>query len=123
MNSQAKSYIKSLIHELNGINTEIKTLKSRVKSLNSRKKTVEKDILEFLEKNEQPGVKLNNLAFYQEKKIKRKVKNKSDKRNDCLAVLTNLGIENSQEAYNSILSAMRGGVEEQNSLRIKKLKR
>jgi len=123
MNEQSKSFIKSLIDEINGIDKEIKTLKLRVKGLNSRRKTVEKQILEFLEQNEQPGVKYKNLAFYQETKARRKIKKKADKRNDCMAVLNSLGIQNSESAYRAIENAMRGYIQEENSLTIKKIRR
>lgn len=123
MNEQSKSFIKSLIDEINGIDKEIKTLKLRVKGLNSRRKTVEKQILEFLEQNEQPGVKYKNLAFYQETKARRKIKKKADKRNDCMNVLNSLGIQNSESAYRAIENAMRGYVREENALTIKKIRR
>tara|TARA_A100000164_G_C21757933_1_gene700182 strand:- start:100 stop:471 length:372 start_codon:yes stop_codon:yes gene_type:complete len=123
MNEQSKSFIKSLIDEINGIDKEIKTLKLRVKGLNSRRKTVEKQILEFLEQNEQPGVKYKNLAFYQETKARRKIKKKADKRNDCMNVLNSLGIQNSESAYRAIENAMRGNVREENALTIKKIRR
>lgn len=103
--------IRQDVIEFKNLDTEIKRLRKDVKLLKAQKDACEKRILEYLEVNEQPGVKMNGTVIMAQERPKRKYQKKTDKINRGEDVLKKYGIHESKEALNELLEAMRGSPE------------
>jgi len=111
--------IRSEMKELKEVNTEIKRLAITLKMLRERKKGLEDDIIEYLERTGQPGIKYEDLIVLAGEKKCREKKKKEEKELDVLTILEDHGIRNSRETYLEILEAMRGEQKIAPSLKIK----
>ena len=111
--------IRSEMKELKEVNTEIKRLAISLKMLRERKKGLEDDIIEYLERTGQPGIKYEDLIVLSGEKKCREKKKKEEKELDVLTILEDKGIRNSRETYLEILEAMRGEQKITPSLKIK----
>ena len=111
--------IRSEMKELKEVNTEIKRLAISLKNLRERKKGLEDDIIEYLERTGQPGIKYEDLIVLAGEKKCREKKKKEEKELDVLTILEDKGIRNSRETYLEILEAMRGEQKIAPSLKIK----
>lgn len=115
--------LKASLQELDRIDVEIKRLTTTLKKLRKQKKTVEGNVLSFLQEQNQPGVKYNNNAIVIEKKETKKRKKKDEKHNDIMNVLVTYGVHNPEEAYKKILEANSGNVEVVDKLKVTKIKK
>lgn len=113
--------IKGNINELDNINQEIKRISTQLKSLRKRKKLLENTIVEYLNNNEQNGVKYNNNAIFIKKKTKKKQKKKTQQKNDMLNILRQYNIPNPEQVLNQINNAKVEDVEEIDKLHIQKI--
>jgi hypothetical protein len=111
--------IRSEMKELKEVNTEIKRLAISLKNLRERKKGLEDDIIEYLNRTGQPGIKYEDLIVLAGEKKCRDKKKKEEKELDVLTILEDKGIRNSRETYLEILEAMRGEQKIAPSLKIK----
>ena len=111
--------IRSEMKELKEVNTEIKRLAISLKMLRERKKGLEEDIIEYLNRTGQPGIKYEDLIVLAGEKKCREKKKKEEKELDVLTILEDHGIRNSRETYLEILEAMRGEQKTAPSLKIK----
>ena len=111
--------IRSEMKELKEVNTEIKRLAISLKMLRERKKGLEDDIIEYLNRTGQPGIKYEDLIVLAGEKKCRDKKKKEEKELDVLTILEDKGIRNSRETYLEILEAMRGEQKLAPSLKIK----
>jgi hypothetical protein len=111
--------IRSEMKELKEVNTEIKRLAISLKMLRERKKGLEEDIIEYLNRTGQPGIKYEDLIVLAGEKKCREKKKKEEKELDVLTILEDHGIRNSRETYLEILEAMRGEQKIAPSLKIK----
>ena len=111
--------IRSEMKELKEVNTEIKRLAISLKMLRERKKGLEDDIIEYLNRTGQPGIKYEDLIVLAGEKKCREKKKKEEKELDVLTILEDHGIRNSRETYLEILEAMRGEQKVAPSLKIK----
>jgi hypothetical protein len=111
--------IRSEMKELKEVNTEIKRLAISLKMLRERKKGLEDDIIEYLNRTGQPGIKYEDLIVLAGEKKCRDKKKKEEKELDVLTILEDKGIRNSRETYLEILEAMRGEQKIAPSLKIK----
>ena len=111
--------IRSEMKELKEVNAEIKRLAISLKMLRDRKKGLEEDIIEYLNRTGQPGIKYEDLIVLAGEKKCRDKKKKEEKELDVLTILEDKGIRNSRETYLEILEAMRGEQKIAPSLKIK----
>ena len=111
--------IRSEMKELKEVNTEIKRLAISLKMLRDRKKGLEEDIIEYLNRTGQPGIKYEDLIVLAGEKKCRDKKKKEEKELDVLTILEDRGVRNSRETYLEILEAMRGEQKLAPSLKIK----
>ena len=111
--------IRSEMKELKEVNTEIKRLAISLKMLRERKKGLEEDIIEYLNRTGQPGIKYEDLIVLAGEKKCREKKKKEEKELDVLTILEDRGVRNSRETYLEILEAMRGEQKIAPSLKIK----
>lgn len=108
------------IEELNGLKSEIKSLRKRISFLNNQKKDVELYICNYI-KNENPnGLKYNNITLKTETSMKRHRKRKDDQQKDAETVLRNYGIRDPETVLQYVLDARRGSESETDKLVIKK---
>lgn len=113
--------IRSYVEELSTINKEIKMNNSRNRILRKRVKELEKNITEYLKNKGQNGLKYNGKAIILEKKDKRLRKNKKNKEEDLINLLSDLGVSDPMEAYKRVIEVQKGDSIENFSLKIKNL--
>ncbi len=106
------------VTELKELDIELKNLRKRMKDLKTQKQGCEQRIIEYLNVNDQPGLRMNGTVIIAKEKNTRRYQKASDKKERGLSVLEKYGIDNSQEALNEILEAMRGSPEITPSLKI-----
>ena len=109
--------IKSVMQNLYDINTELSRHQKQGQELRKRKKELEKQVLDWIQQNDQPGVKYKNMAFVAEKKKTHKKMKKSEKHDKLANTLKNAGVNN-HGLVSSILESMKGEEEEKSVLRI-----
>ena len=102
------SEIKGLISELGDITTEIKRLNTQRRKLNARKKQIESVIVNFLEKNNEIGVKYRGTAIVAKASSRRGRRKKKDKEEDGKAVLRKYGINNGDIIAKEFIEAIKG---------------
>ena len=75
-----------------------------------KKKALEKEVLAFLDKKDQAGVKYRGTAALTKTKNHRPRRKEKDKERDGKAILEKYGIVNSGKVYEEIARAMKGDV-------------
>lgn len=110
--------IRGGIKELQSIDQELKRLNAQRRKLTTRKKQIEQNVLQFLQKSDQPGVKYKGTAAISREKNHRPRRKEVDKERDGRAVLEKYGIMNSSKVYEEIASAMKGQAVTTKTLRI-----
>ena len=113
--------IKGYVEELNNLNEEIKRNNTLNKNLKTRVKELELNIADYLRSKDQTGVKYNGQAIILESKEKHLVKKKKDKEHDVMLFLKNLGVSNTEKAYEELQKVQRGNVVEHQKLKVKML--
>ena len=114
--------IRNYIDEIKNLNIELKRLNKASAIIRKNIKDVEKNIIDYLEKKEQPGVKYQDFAVVVENKTKHVSKKKKDIEEDSLRILEQYGISNPKSVLNEILHARKGEEVDNKKLKIKKLK-
>lgn len=114
--------IRNYIDEIKNLNIELKRLNKASAIIRKNIKDVEKNIIDYLDQKEQPGVKYQDFAVIVENKTKHTSKKKKDIEEDSLRILEEYGISNPQSALKEILEARRGEEVDNKKLKIKKIK-
>lgn len=115
--------IKGNVTELQEIDIEIKRLSQSLKQLRERKKLLEKKIIAFLDSNDQPGVKYNNVALVIEEKNKCVRKKPDQKKQDCIDILKKYGLnKNADELMVELSFAMKGYSKKEKKIKMRKIK-
>jgi len=114
--------IVNYINELQSINVAITKNNKENATLRKRAKQLEKDITEYLEAKDQPGVKFQNMAIVVEKKPKWTTKKKKDTEEDSLRVLEDYGVSDPKAALDELARVRKGDEFEAKKIKIKKLK-
>ena len=118
-----KMSIQGKVNELNSIKNELTILSKRGKALRIKKKEIEKEINDYLEAKDQPGLKYQGTAIIRETKTVRKPKKKLDQKYDALDILEKYGISNAEEVLKELADSKRGSPEETSKLKIKSYKK
>lgn len=114
--------IISDMRELKKINTELKRYSIVLKQLRDRKKTIEKNILTYLQSSQQTGIKLGDVVAVQKDKKTHERKTKDEKKGDVIKLLENRGIRNADGLYQELLETMKGKEELVPVLKVKEHK-
>jgi hypothetical protein len=114
--------IQGKVNEFNSIKNELKSLRQQGSALRKRAQIIEKEIEEYLDAKDQPGLKYKGTAIIREIATKRRVKKKEDARLDVIGVLESKGVESPEKVYDEIMDARRGSPTEQRKLKFKKIK-
>lgn len=104
--------------ELSNLNDEIKRRQKELRSLRKQKESCETRVLDYLDANEQPGIKFRGMTIIAEERRKRRYRKKQDKISNGEIVLQKYGISNTREALDELLESMRGSPEPNTKLRI-----
>lgn len=104
----SKSKVVGELKELKNVIHEIKRKNVEMKLLRIKKKELEENIMEFLRLEEQPGVKFEDIVVLSKERTTCKKLKKTEKEENAIVVLENLGISNPKEALTSILDSMKG---------------
>ena len=115
--------IVSFINELQSINIAIAKNNKDNALLRKRAKNIEKQITQYLEAKEQPGVKFQDKAIIVDKKPKWTYKSKKDTEEDSLKILEDHGISNPKEILQELFYARKGNEIETTKIKIKKIKK
>lgn len=115
------STITSVVNELNNIMEELKIVRKRLRELNTRKAFLEKEIVDFCEEKEQPGLKYKGTTILAEEREKHLYKSKKDKMKDASEVLSKYDIDNPQDVLKELMEAMKGEAVEEKKIKIKKI--
>ena len=100
--------IQSNMRELKAINSEIKRLRSELKVFVNKKKQIESAIKEYLYRNEQPGIKYQDLVVLASEKKQRQRKTKEERNQEIANILESYGVRNTEDALLDISDALRG---------------
>jgi len=116
--------IKSLMTELTGIKTEIKTRRSELSKILEREKEIKSQISSFLKEKNQAGVKdtVQGVAIITEKVSKIVPKKKKDSKIDALNVLRHyMDDSKAQKIFNEIEESRKGDKVDKEVLKIIKI--
>jgi hypothetical protein len=100
--------IPSKLKELESINQEIKRLNINKKKIMTRKKELEEFVIEYLEKNEQKGIRYKGTLIMTSEKTTRPRKKDLEKKSDCEKILKKYGITNCNTILGELNNAMKG---------------
>lgn len=101
--------IRATLEELKGIAGEIFTLNKRIKELRARKKELDQKVVDYLESNDKPGVRLDNIVFLAAEKNSRLRRKKGEIQKATSEVLKKHGIQDNLEEIIEELEASRKG--------------
>lgn len=102
------SNVREDLKELSKIYETIKKLMNEIKDLRDRKKTIEQNLLEYLQKTEEVGLRYESFIFFpKDKKIRKKLK-KKEREETAIRVLEDYGVDQPKEAYEKLLESMKG---------------
>lgn len=110
------------VKELKDIDIEIKRYNKIIYDLKTRKKILEKNITEFLEERDEPGLKYNGIAILKKEGETRKRKNKNEKIVDGMGVLQKYGVNDPEKIVTEIIEAIRGDPSKMTKLHMEKIK-
>lgn len=114
--------IQNYIDELKNLNIELKRLNKASAIIRKNIKESEKNIIEYLNEKDQPGVKYQDFAIVLENSQKRVTKKKKDIEEDSIRVLEEYGLSNPKSVLEKILEARKGEEIDSQKIKIKKLK-
>jgi hypothetical protein len=114
------SQIVSELNQLKEIDKELKRLSGLSRELKKKKTIIEGRVLAYLQKTKRDGVKTQDIVVLAKEKISRPTKPKEIKEQDVQAVLHRAGVQNTEQAYQEILEAMKGEELKKQALVLKK---
>jgi hypothetical protein len=113
--------VKGDVQEIAEIDLELKRLNSRARELRRLRKIATERIVEFLEEQDQPGVKYQGTAVVLNNQVRRGVKPAKDREADAIDVLRNHGIDNAREVLEELLEARKGAEVANRKITIKRI--
>lgn len=112
--------IRATLEELKGIAQEIYSLNKRLKELRLRKKECDKLVVDYLEANDKPGLKLDNIIFMAADKSTRARKKKDEVIRDSVDVLKRHGVSGDPaQILEELIEARRGETSKTSVLKMK----
>ena len=111
--------IQTLIEEVSRIDIERKRIRDSDRRLVERKRLLERQIYEYLDKTNTPGIRYKGKQYTLDVKTNRNRLNKSEKQQIGKNILNKYGIHNSDDIINEILDSLKG---EQTTKRVLKVK-
>jgi cation transport regulator ChaC len=87
------SEIRATLEELKSISQEVYNLNKKLKEYRLRKKELEVKVVEYLETNDKPGLRLDNIVFLATEKNTRSRKKKTEVVKDTVEILKRHGVQ------------------------------
>lgn len=115
------SDVKSYVTELKNINDELKALRFNTMKLNRRKKELEDKLVDYLDKNDQNGVKFKGTAVIKEEKDKHIPLKKKEKNQTAISLLQENGVRNPEKVYKELIDKLRGDVVTKKVIKLKNI--
>lgn len=115
------SDVKSYVTELKNINDELKSLRIKTIKLNHRKKELEEKLVDYLDKNEQNGVKFKGTAVIKEEKDKHVPLKKKEKNQTAIFLLQQNGVKNPEKVYKELIDKLKGDVVTKKFIKLKNI--
>lgn len=115
------SEIVSAVQEIDTIDKEIKALRLSLSRLNNRKKALESNIIDFLDKKDQPGLKYKDITIISEEKDRHFRLKKKDKLQKGKNILQKYGVPSSDKLLEELLN-LKGEAVPYKKVKIHKLK-
>lgn len=112
------SEMRSLIVELREVGKEIARLAATLAKHRKRKADLEKQVASFLEQRDTPGVKYQGITVVAEDTVRRCRKKKAEKMQDCINVLRQYNISNSERVLHDLEEAMKGSAVDTKKIKI-----
>lgn len=116
------SEIISCVTELKELDLEIKNIKISLSKLNKRKKELEKKVVDYLDKKDQPGLKYKDLTIISEEKDKHCRLKSKEKMEKGYCVLEKYGISNPEKVLKELMENMKGEAITEKKIKIKNTK-
>tara|TARA_B100001287_G_C22587618_1_gene484065 strand:+ start:551 stop:904 length:354 start_codon:yes stop_codon:yes gene_type:complete len=114
--------IRQYIEEIDAIRQEIASNNKRNTELKKRYKVLETNIKEYLQENDQYGMKYNKTAIILEQsKTRKSIGTKKEKNEIILNILKNSGIQNPNDILTEIEQVQKGKSVTKERLKFKKL--
>ena len=114
--------IRQYIEEIDAIRQEIALNNKRNTELRKRYKVLETNIKEYLQKNDQYGMKYNKTAIVLEQsKTRKSIRTKKEKNEIILNILRSSGIQNPNNILSEIEQVQKGESVTKERLKFKKL--
>jgi len=110
--------IKDSMDELKNITEALGNLKIQTKELNDRKKFLTSVLVNYIEKNNIPGLQYKGFQVLPVQKTVRKALPKKIKIENTMKILEEHGVENVTEIYEDILKAGKGESKTTTTLKI-----
>jgi hypothetical protein len=117
------SDIITFMKELKNIYAEIKRINHHLKNVRDRKAYIETQILDYLERVDEPGIMYEDITVLRHKKVHRQRKPVLAKKEDVVHLLEDAGVGNAEKLYNDIQEKMKGEAESVPTLKVKEKKR
>ena len=114
--------VKNDINEIKSIKETISHYRKEIKKLSNRTKSLEKNIIDFLNVNETNGVKHGQSAIVLENSVHNERKSVKKQRSDCVKLLSEKGVESPNEVYEAMRVSMKGNEMTHQKLKLKQLK-
>jgi len=111
--------IQTLIEEVTRIDVERKRIRESDRRLIERKRLLERQIYDYLDKTNTPGIRYKGKEYTLDIKTNRNRLKKSEKEQISKDILRKYGIHNSDDIVDEILDSLKG---EQSTKRILKVK-
>lgn len=111
--------IAEVMKELKDINSELKRLNESRKTLLERKKEIDASIMSYLDEQNQPGIKFQELIVLKHEIHGHQRKHKKDRDGDMLKVLEEANVDDPKQVFHSLQQAMIGAETVKNKLKVK----
>jgi hypothetical protein len=98
-----------------------KELNSELKTVRDRLNVLKKEVMKFLDDNDEEGLNYKGILFVKQEKKKARREKKEDKNKRIIEVLRNAGIKKPDDILQEIQEASKGPKEEVANLAIKNL--
>ena len=85
--------IRATLEELKSISQEVYNLNKKLKEYRLRKKELETKVVDYLETNDKPGLRLDNIVFLATEKNSRARKKRTEVVKDTVEILKRHGVQ------------------------------
>ena len=119
----ADTIVVNDIKQLKILNDELKNLGKRMAQMRQAKKVIEDRLVAYFERTNRTGAKTSDVTVLTKEKVKTGRKSQEEKKDEVMQLLAGCGIQNTNEMWEKITTAMRGEQEIKTAVVIKPAKK